>query len=139
MPTNPDDFNPYCAPHESHAPAEPSAVRSVELHRPIRWFVVPVAFLYLYGGWLLIYGSTFCIMALWSLFRYDPSSSSVKGANVVMLAAMGMGIAAFGGFAVYAGYSLWKGRLLRGIAFSSLVIIGYACLTFISVFTQGTP
>lgn len=120
-----DDQNPYLPPHELTAFEE---ISSLEPKRRIRWRVIPVTFLYLYGGNLVLGGLVGYALCSWIYFQHETHFPGLSYANVKWLAIASLFLIALGSFALYAGYSLWKGRWWRAITACSFVILSYAGL-----------
>jgi len=129
-----DDQNPYVSPHASEGTA--TAAYSVSKRR-IRWRVIPVTFLYLYGGNLTVGGLAGYALCTWIYFQHETHFPGLNYANAKWLALASLVLVALGCFAFYAGYSLWKGFWRRAIVACSLVVLSYASLAlFAAKYTQ---
>ena len=109
---DPNEGNPYRSPT---APCDAIERPLIVASGLIRWRVIPVCVLYLCGAFLVVGGITVLGIGLWRLDRGRVSIREI-GSSIMVLP---------GCLFVYAGRSLWRGSILRGILFALLAVAAY--------------
>jgi hypothetical protein len=127
--TDAEEANPYRSPLASGESNIETASIAPPARRRFRWRVIPTAVLYLFGGWLLIYGLIGFGALPWLALSKE-SSFGTYGVIAILLVACPCLIAA-GGVFLFAGRSIWLGRWRRGIVASLLAFGAAGCVPVI--------
>ena len=107
-----NDANPYCSPLASCDPLE---LTNASAPRVIRWRVIPVTVLYLFGAFLVFGGLTVFGVSFW---RIAQGSTPLPqwGESICVVP---------GAFFLYAGWSIWNGPRRRAALAILLAVISY--------------
>jgi hypothetical protein len=112
MTTDPNESNPYSSPLASCNLIEST---NASVHRLIRWRVIPVTLLCIFGVFLIFGGLFMLGLGLW---RIDQDKNP--------LPELGTSIFVVPGFLfLYAGWNIWKGPRLRALCATLLALASY--------------